>query len=167
MGSLIDERGSLICDLKSKADVFSQFFDGKQCRGKISVPISCYPKPELTSVVFRSRRLRKISAVLDEYGGIKPYGIFPMFSEKTCKEIFPKLAVVFHLLIKRGSFPWCWRWVGIVRLSKKPSDAMRSKKPSYIFYAHFVQSLWKDYCLAPLPGLWSKGLSIKVPIYLF
>ena len=49
-----------------------------------------------------------------------------MFFKKTCKEMSPKLAVIFRLLIRRGSFPWCWRTADVVPVPKEPSNAMIS-----------------------------------------
>ena len=85
-GTVIDSGGSLISDPKAKAEVLSQFFDGKQCRDKISVPLSCHSKPKLTSIAFRSRDLCKILSDLDEQGGTDPHVIFPMFLKKKIKK---------------------------------------------------------------------------------
>ena len=118
----------MISDPKAKAEILSQFFDEKHCKDKISVPLSCHPEPKLMSIAFRSRDLCKILADLDEYGGTDPHGISPMFLRKTCKEMSPELAVVFRLLIRRGSFPWCWRKADVVPVPKEPSNAMIRRK---------------------------------------
>ena len=100
-GPVIDSSSLLISEPKAKAEILSQFLDEKQCKDKISVPLSCHPEPKLMSIAFRSRDLCKILSYLDEHGGTYPDGIFPMFLKKTYKEMSPKLAIVFHLFIIR------------------------------------------------------------------
>ena len=123
---IIDEGGSLVCDPKAKACALSRFFDGKQCRDDITIPLSCHPEPKLNSFAFRSKDVLKILSELDEHGGTDPIGIFPKFFKEARNELAPKLAIVFRLLVKRGSFPVCWRTADVVPVPKEPSSAMVS-----------------------------------------
>ena len=120
---LIDESGTLICDSKSKADALSRHFDGKQCRDKISIPLSCHPEPKLKSIAFRSSEVLKLLSGLDAHGGVDPHGIFPMFLKELRNELAPKLAIVFRLLIRSGSFPCNWTTADVVPVPKDSSCA--------------------------------------------
>ena len=45
---------------------------------------------------------------LDTYGGVDPLDVFPLFL-KMVEDIIAKLSIIFHGLIRRGSFSECWR----------------------------------------------------------
>ena len=120
---LIDSDGTLLCDSQAKADALSRFFDSKQCRQRVNIPLSCHPEPKLKSIAFRSREVLKILSELDAHGGTDPHGMFPLFLKEVRKELAPKLAIIFRLLIKRGSFPRYWRTADVVPVPKDESCA--------------------------------------------
>ena len=44
---------------------------------------------------------------LDAYGGASPDSIFPFFFMKTAQYVNPKISILFHKLIRAGSFSLC------------------------------------------------------------
>ena len=41
--------GRQVCELVSKADLLSDYFDGKPSRESVDLPLTCHPSPSLTS----------------------------------------------------------------------------------------------------------------------
>ena len=72
----------------------------------------------LTSLASRSSELKSLILDLDQSGGADPNGLFPLFFIKVADILAPKLAVVFRLLVRQGSFPECWRIANVTALPK-------------------------------------------------
>ena len=66
-----------------------------------------YPEPILNSFAFRSSELKNLLLDFDQSGGLTPNGLFHLVIIKIADILAPKLAVVFHILIRQGSFPVC------------------------------------------------------------
>lgn len=62
--------------------------------------------------------MKNILSGLDQSGGVDPNGLFPLFFIKVATVLAPKLAVIFRLLIRQGSFPVCWRTANVTALPK-------------------------------------------------
>ena len=77
--SLISEGGGLVCESVGKADLLSDYFDSKQSREAVDLPLTCHPSPSLTTFAFRSREVRRLLLDLDPYGGTDPLRMFPLF----------------------------------------------------------------------------------------
>ena len=54
---------------------------------------------------FRTSVLLHLLLDLDTYGGVDPLGVFLLFLKKVVDIIAPKLSIIFHKLIRLGSFP--------------------------------------------------------------
>ena len=80
-----------------KADLLSHNFDGKQSRESVDLPLTCRPSPRLTTIAFRSSKVRRLLLDLDPYGSTDPLGIFPFFLQRTADVMD---TVVFWLLSK-------------------------------------------------------------------
>ena len=79
-------------------------------------------------MAFRSSELKFLLDDLDSYGGMDPNGLFPLFFKKISDLIAPKLAVVFRILIKSGTFPLCWRSANVTPLPKgSPNSTLPSE----------------------------------------
>ena len=61
------------------ADLLSDYFDGKQSRESVDLPLTCYTFPTLTTFAFRSDEVRRLLLNLDPYGGSGPLGMFVLF----------------------------------------------------------------------------------------
>ena len=57
---------------------------------------------------------------LDSYGGTYPLGMFHLFLKRTADVLAPRLAEVFQLLLRLGSFPVCWRVANVTPIPKDP-----------------------------------------------
>ena len=53
---LVGGGGGLVCESVGKANLVSDYFDGKQSRESVDLPLACHPSPSLTS--FASGRVR-------------------------------------------------------------------------------------------------------------
>ena len=83
---LVGGGGGLVCESVGKAGLLSDYFDGKQSRESVYLP--------LTTFAFRSSEVRRL--LLDLY----PYGadilcMFPLFLKRTADVLAPRLSVVF------------------------------------------------------------------------
>ena len=58
---------------------------------------------------------------LNPYGGDSPDGMFPLFYKQVAHELAPKLAVIFRHLVRKDSFPKCWKWPDVVLVPKESS----------------------------------------------
>ena len=76
---LISEGGGLVCESVGKTDLLSDYFDTKQSREAVDLPLTCHPSPSLTTFVFRSSEVRRLLLDLDPYGGTDLLFIFPLF----------------------------------------------------------------------------------------
>ena len=120
----------LACELIGKAEMLSAYFDEKQTRDPIDLPSTCHPCPSLTTFTFRSREVRQILLDLDSYGGTDPLGMFPLFLKTTADVMAPRLAVVFQLLFRLGSFHVCWRVANVTLIPKgRHSFSVANYKP--------------------------------------
>jgi len=127
---LIGDGGSLVTDSVEKADLFLRHFDEKQSRDKVTVPLSCFPRAKLSSFAFRSGELRSIMMGLDSYGGTDPSGVFPLVLKKSANVLARPLASVFRVMLKRGSFPVCWRLAHVTPVPKTPNSSfVRDYRP--------------------------------------
>ena len=77
--TLVSEGGGLVCESVGKADLLSDYFDSKQSREAVDLPLTCHPSPSLTIFAFRSSDVRRLLLDLDPYGGTDPLGMFPFF----------------------------------------------------------------------------------------
>ena len=119
---LIGDGGSLVTDSVQKADLFLRHFDEKQSRERVNVPLSCFPEAKLCSFAFISSELRSIMLGLDSYGGTDPSGVFPLVLKKSAGVMARPLASVFRAMLKRGSFPLCWRVAHVTPVPKIPNS---------------------------------------------
>ena len=128
---LLRSDGTSIYSPKEKAELLSEVFKSKQCGEPLALPPSCSPKPELTSMAFRSKEVKALLLDLDNYGGIDPNGLFPVFFKKTADFIAPKLATIFRKLVRLASFPSIWRTGNIAALPKgfSPSSFPSEYRP--------------------------------------
>ena len=76
---LVREGGGLVCESVAKADLLSDYFDSKQSRDSVELPLTCHPSPSLTIFAFRSSEARRLLLDLDPYGFTDPLGMFPLF----------------------------------------------------------------------------------------
>ena len=81
-----------MCESVGKANLLSDhFFDSKQSREAVDLPLTCHPSPSLTTFAFRSREVRSLLLDLDPYGGTDPLGMFPLFLKRTADVMAPVL----------------------------------------------------------------------------
>ena len=127
MPPLCEPSGSMSYEPQRKAELLSDTFISKQRVQEVTLPLSCFPSPTLCLAAFKSKELEQYMLNLDTYGGTDPDGYFPLFFKKIASVLAPKLAVVFRLLLKSGSFPSCWRKANITPI---PKGASASTLPS-------------------------------------
>ena len=101
------------------------YFNSKQSREAVDLPLTCHPSPSLTTFVFRSSEVRRPLLDLDPYGGTETLGMFHYFSSENCTLILwdPRLSVVFRRLVRLGSFPACWRPGNVTPIPKGPPSS--------------------------------------------
>ena len=58
--SLIGGGGGLVSDSVGKADLLSDYFDGKQPRESVDLPLTCHLSPSLIAFAFRSIEVRRL-----------------------------------------------------------------------------------------------------------
>ena len=92
----------------------------------MTIPQTCFPEAQLTGLAFRSTELKKILLNLDSYGGTDPSGVFPLFFKKVAHVIACPLASVFRTMLRRGSFPLCWRVAHVTPVPKGSSSSFVS-----------------------------------------
>ena len=119
--------GSLSFVPEDKARIFSDFFRSKQCADVVSLPLSCFPEPHLLSLAFRSKEVETLLSDLDPYGGTDPCGMFPLFFNKVSHILAPKLSKIFRILIRKGSFPVCWRTADVTPIPKSANESIYPK----------------------------------------
>ena len=113
-----------MCESVGKADLLSDYFDCKQSREAVDLPLSCHPSPSLTTFAFRSSEVRRLLLDLDPYGGTDPLGMFPLFLKRTADAMAPRLRVVFRRLVRLGSFPACWIQANVTPIPKGPPSSV-------------------------------------------
>ena len=57
-----------------KADLLSDYFDSKQSRETVDLPLTCHLFHSPTTFAFRSREVRHLLLDLHPYGGTDPLG---------------------------------------------------------------------------------------------
>ena len=82
------------------------------------IPDICYPEPSCCSIAFRSSVILRLLLDLDEYGGVDPAGVFPLFYKKVADVIASRLARLFRILLRSGSFPMCWNVANVTAMPK-------------------------------------------------
>ena len=115
---LLSPGGSLVTDPKAKAELLLAHFNGKQSAKILTLPSTCDPIVSFSAFAFRSKEVLSILQGLDEYGGTDPLGHFPLFFKKVATALAPKLSVIFRFLIRKGSFPACWRTANVTPVPK-------------------------------------------------
>ena len=118
---LLRPNGSLTHCPKEKAALLADVLDGKQSNDSLSMPQSCFHEAELTTLVFRSGKVKNLLLELDLYGGTGPDGIFPLFFVKTANYLAPKISTVLCKLVRIGGFSMCWRVGNITPVPKSGS----------------------------------------------
>ena len=113
--------GSVCSNSKDKAELLATVFNDKQSNQEVQLPQSCDPPILLSSLAFKSSEILSYLNDLDSYGGCDPLGFLPLFYTKIAPALAPKLAVVFRILIRRGSFPVCWRSANVTPIPKGSS----------------------------------------------
>ena len=94
-----------------------------QSREAVDLPLTCHPSPSLSTFAFRSSEVRHLLLNLDPYGGIDPFGMFPLFLKRTADVMAPRLSVVFRRLVRLGSFLACWRQASVTPILKGPPSS--------------------------------------------
>ena len=113
----------LITHPLDKATILADSFNSKQSREEIQLPHSCHPLPTFNSFAFRSSEIKCLLSDLDAYGGTDPNGLFPLIFKQLSGELAPKLGVIFRILVRRGSYPECWRLGDITPIPKGSSSS--------------------------------------------
>ena len=126
--ALVSPGGRLVYTPVEKADLLSSHFDSKQSRASIVVPTSCFPKARCCSLAFRSSLVEKYLRELDDYGGVDPVGVFPLFYKRVADILAPRLSRIFRRLLRSGSFPKCWRVANITAI---PKDGLSADVSDY------------------------------------
>ena len=54
------EGGGLVCESVGKAALLSDYFDSKQSREAVHLPIACHVSPSRTTFAFRSSEVRRL-----------------------------------------------------------------------------------------------------------
>ena len=91
-----------MCKSVGKVYLLLDYFDSKQSRESVNLPLTCYPSHRLTNFAFRSSEARRLLLDLDSNGDTYPLGMFPLFIKRTdvlatkSKCVFWRLV---HLLI--------------------------------------------------------------------
>ena len=80
-----------MCVSVGKADLLSDHFDSKQSREAVDLPLTCHPSPSLAIFAFRLSDVRRLLLGLDPYGGTDPFGMFPLFLQRTADDMAPVL----------------------------------------------------------------------------
>ena len=89
MTPLVSESGGLVCESIGKSDMLSDYFDSKQSREAVDLPLTCHPSPSLATFAFRSSEVRRLLLDLDPYGGADPLGMFILFLKRTADVMAP------------------------------------------------------------------------------
>lgn len=123
MPPLLKADGSVAHCPKEKADLLADIFEGKQSSEIFNLPPTCFPEVKLSSLAFRSREVKQLILDLDNYGGLDPNGIFPLFLTKNAQILAPKISAILRNLVRAGRFPLFWRSGNIAPLPKGGSSS--------------------------------------------
>ena len=105
------------------------------------------------SFAFRWRKVRRLLLDLVSYCGTDSFGMFPHLLKRTADALFPRLNVVFHRLLRLGSFPVCWRLAYVTQIPKgPPSSSVANYRQIFIIF--IVQGVWASgmQCRGVLPN---------------
>ena len=86
---LVIEGGGLVCESVGTADLLSDHFDSQQTREAVDLPLTCHPSLSFTTFAFRSRVVRRLLLDLDPRVSIDPFGMFPLFLNRTADVMAP------------------------------------------------------------------------------
>ena len=120
---LLKPDGSITYHPLDKATILAESFNSKQSREEIQLPLGCHPLPAFNTFAFRSSEIKFLLSNLDTYGGTDPNGLFPLILKRLSSQLAPKLAVIFRLLVRQGSFSGCWRSGNITPIPKGSSSS--------------------------------------------
>ena len=82
------------------------------------------------SWAFRTPVLLRLLLDLNTYGCVDSLVVFPLFLKIVVDIIAPKFSIIFHLLIRLGSFPVCWRSANVTTIPKgTPSPDRENYRP--------------------------------------
>ena len=88
---------------------------------------------EVNSLAFRTPVFLRLLLDFDTYGGVDPFGVFPQFLKMVTDIIALKLSFIFLRLIRRGSFPECWRSANVTAIPKgAPCPGRENYRPMSI-----------------------------------
>ena len=122
--------GGLVVAPAEKASLLASQFDRKQCREQFVTPLTCFPQSRCKFLAFRTFVLIRLLFDLDTYGGVDILGVFPLFLKKFADIFAPKLSIIFHRLIRMGSFPECYRSANVTAIPKNaPSPDRANYRP--------------------------------------
>ena len=121
--SLVCNDGSLCHYPADKAKLLAESFNRKQSDSDVPLPPTCFPDVKFGKFAFRSSELVTLLNDLDSYGSCDPLGFIPLFFKKSSRVLSPKLAVIFRLLLHKGSFPACWRVANVTPIPKGSSPS--------------------------------------------
>ena len=76
-------------------------------------------------MAFQNPDLLNLLLYLDTYGGVDPLGVFPLIRKMVADIIAPKLSTISSGLIRRGSFPECWRYTNVTAIPKNAPSPQR------------------------------------------
>ena len=82
--------------------------DSKQNNESLTILQLCFPGANLAAFAFCSGEIKKSLFKLDPYGCGGPNGIFPLSNIETADYLAPKIATVFHKVIRGGGFSVRW-----------------------------------------------------------
>ena len=125
---LLKEDGDITTDPAEKATLLQKVFNSKQNSSIFTRPTSCFPKPNLTKLAFRSRDVLKILNDLDPWGGMDPHGFIPLIFKKLSDILAPKLTHLFRTLFKQGNFPDEWK---VGHITPIPKDGFSADCTKY------------------------------------
>ena len=79
-------------------------------------------------MAFQTPILLRLLLGLDTYNSVDPLGVVPIFLKMVADIIIPKISIIFHRLIRRGSFLECWRSANVTDI---PQGAPSPDRDSY------------------------------------
>ena len=128
--ALVRPGGRLVVALAEKASHTGSQFYSKQCHEQFVTPLSCFPQYMCNSLAFWTPVLLRLLLDLDTYGGVHRLGEFHLFLKMVEDHIAKYLRIFLNGLIRRGSFPECWRSANVTAIAKgAPSPDRENYSP--------------------------------------
>ena len=118
---------AVVSDPMGKAKLLSAWFDSKQSRDIVELPLTCHPRPAFCGIAFKAREVERYLLHLGPNGGVDPSSCFPMFLQKTASIIAPKLSRLFRRFLRSGEFPLEWRIADVTPIPKGSLSALLCK----------------------------------------